>query len=581
MKRSTRLLSLLLAALMLLTAPLANVSTAAADGKTIKEIELSIIPPIAGTPSRLIDVNDVNYMISVPAAAEYHAVAAMWYTQNGAAIWDPSTDAEYTFEAGNAYRLGIMLQANDNVNDSFSTDITEKDIKITGGSLFDIQFQGGGDHLLYLTAMVRALDINNAIETVSYTINPPVAGASSAEPPVVTIPSNVNYSISAGWYNTDGSWSVPPADFSFETGKTYKYRVNVQASDGHAFSEAVKVSVNGVIDAESNNNMENFDFPYISFYYIASVTAVQPESCSVTFDANGGSGEMDPVSVNKGAEYELPACSFTAPEGKEFDKWDKGAVGDKITISVDTVIKALWKDKAVETCTITFDANGGSGKMDPVSVSKGAEYELPACSFTAPEGQEFDCWDKGAVGDKITISADTTVKAQWKDKTVETCTITFNPNGGSGKMASVTVEKGSKYTLPKCTFTPPYSSTFTKWNLGKVGAKITITADTILKAQWKIVKTNPKLTAKNKSFKIKTKTKKYTVTLKDSKGKAIKGAKLTLKVNKKTYTAKTNSKGKATFKFKLTKKGKFNATITYAGNKYFKKISKTVKITVK
>ena len=57
---------------------------------------------------------------------------------------------------------------------------------------------------------------------------------------------------------------------------------------------------------------------------------------------------------------------------------------------------------------------------------------------------------------------------------------------------------------------------------------------------------------------------------------------LYLKVNGKTYAAKTNSKGKATFKItKLTKKGKFTAVVTYNGNKYYKKVTKKTKIIIK
>ena len=59
------------------------------------------------------------------------------------------------------------------------------------------------------------------------------------------------------------------------------------------------------------------------------------------------------------------------------------------------------------------------------------------------------------------------------------------------------------------------------------------------------------------------------------------GKKLTLKVKGKTYTAKINSKGKATFTLKLTKKGKFTAKIKFAGDKTYKASSKSVKITVK
>ena len=97
-----------------------------------------------------------------------------------------------------------------------------------------------------------------------------------------------------------------------------------------------------------------------------------------------------------------------------------------------------------------------------------------------------------------------------------------------------------------------------------------------------VQKATPKITAKAKTFKFEDKTKKYTITLKNNKGKVMKNTKVTLKVNGKTYTAKTNSKGVATFKLtKLTKKGKYNAVITYAGNKYYKKATKKTKITVK
>ena len=70
-------------------------------------------------------------------------------------------------------------------------------------------------------------------------------------------------------------------------------------------------------------------------------------------------------------------------------------------------------------------------------------------------------------------------------------------------------------------------------------------------------------------------------TLKDSKGKAIKGKKITIKVNGKTFSAKTNSKGVATIKVKVSKKGKFTATAKFAGDNTYKAISKKAYFTVK
>ena len=96
-----------------------------------------------------------------------------------------------------------------------------------------------------------------------------------------------------------------------------------------------------------------------------------------------------------------------------------------------------------------------------------------------------------------------------------------------------------------------------------------------------VKKAKAKIIAKNKTFKKSKKSKKYTITLKDNTGKPIKKAKVTLKVKGKNYKAKTNSKGKATFKIKnLNKKGTFKAVITYKGNKYYNKVTKKSKIKV-
>jgi hypothetical protein len=104
-----------------------------------------------------------------------------------------------------------------------------------------------------------------------------------------------------------------------------------------------------------------------------------------------------------GEWLKLPECTFTAPEGMEFDAWQKGeqkaAPGEEVYLDSEAVtITALWKEKEPEPddptkpWTITFDANGGTGAMDPVTVPKaegGTTYTLPACGFTAPEGKTF------------------------------------------------------------------------------------------------------------------------------------------------------------------------------------------------
>ena len=97
-----------------------------------------------------------------------------------------------------------------------------------------------------------------------------------------------------------------------------------------------------------------------------------------------------------------------------------------------------------------------------------------------------------------------------------------------------------------------------------------------------VKKAKPKIIAKKKTFKKAKKVKKYAITLKDNMGKPIKKAKVTLKIKGKTFKAKTNAKGKATFKIKkLTKKGTFKAIITFKGNAFYNKVTKKVKIKMK
>ena len=118
-------------------------------------------------------------------------------------------------------------------------------------------------------------------------------------------------------------------------------------------------------------------------------------------------------------------------------------------------------------------------------------------------------------------------------------------------------------------------------------------------------KAKPKIIAKKKKFKAKSKKKRFKITLKDNTGKPIKKAKVTLKLKKigkkskkskkstskkskkskktsrKKKFVKTNSKGKATFKINKSKKGKYQATIKFSGNKYYRAVTKKVRITIK
>ncbi len=88
-------------------------------------------------------------------------------------------------------------------------------------------------------------------------------------------------------------------------------------------------------------------------------------------------------------------------------------------------------------------------------------------------------------------------------------------------------------------------------------------------------KTAPKLTAKKRTYKAKTKKKTITAILKNKNKKGIKGARIVFKIKGKKYTAKTNKKGIATVKVKIKKKGKYTVKITFSGSKLY--TAKTIK----
>ena len=98
------------------------------------------------------------------------------------------------------------------------------------------------------------------------------------------------------------------------------------------------------------------------------------------------------------------------------------------------------------------------------------------------------------------------------------------------------------------------------------------------------IKVNPqkvKLTVAKKKYKVKSKKKYLVATLKSSNKKAIKGKKLVFIVNKKKYTAKTNKKGVAKVKVKLSKKKTYKFKVKFLGDSTFKKISKKGKVKIK
>ena len=180
-----------------------------------------------------------------------------------------------------------------------------------------------------------------------------------------------------------------------------------------------------------------------------------PNKALISFDPYGGSGSMGPFEATKQGyyyNYTLPQNAFTPPTNKIFRAWwyiDRYYdPGDTISVTGDSLVYATWKDKPAEIVTVSFDKNGGSGNMGDQNVVKGKTYKLPDCGFTAPTNQEFKAWlvgtEEKAIGDSITVNANTTVKAIWKYKTPS---ITVAPADNGSITAPKSAQAGSKVTI--------------------------------------------------------------------------------------------------------------------------------------
>ena len=206
--------------------------------------------------------------------------------------------------------------------------------------------------------------------------------------------------------------------------------------------------------------------------------------CTITFDGNGGSGSMEPITVKEGANYILPACGFTAPADQEFRVWEIGGteykVGDSYTVNVDTGIKALWENSVIPpttyTVTISNDGNG-SGTASPSAAVVGTEITLTATPNTGYRFKEWEVISGGVVitNNKFTMpDGNVEVKAIFeKDAPPAPTEYTVTVTSGGNGTASVSHAKAVVGTEITLTATPDTGYRFKEWEVISGGVVIT------------------------------------------------------------------------------------------------------------
>ena len=214
--------------------------------------------------------------------------------------------------------------------------------------------------------------------------------------------------------------------------------------------------------------------------------------CTITFNASGGSGSMDSVTVNAGTIYILPACGFTAPADQEFKAWEIGGteykVGDSYTVLVDTEIKALWENSVITpttyTVTVSNDGNG-TASASHAKAAAGTEITLTATPNTGYHFKEWQVINGGVTikDDKFLMPNDNVeIKAIFEEDAPPAPTefiVTFDGNGGTPSVGSMTTTDRKLTSLPSASRSGSYS--FYGWYTEKSGGT-KITTDTVFHA---------------------------------------------------------------------------------------------------
>lgn len=307
-----------------------------------------------------------------------------------------------------------------------------------------------------------------AINTVSDTVKISPSGGGTVSPNPIT-----------GQENTEiNTTAIPATGYNF---KHWRYN-DSSASGGYSESTTnpLKITITGKRD----------------------ITAVfELKSYTVTWNANGGT--VSPASTTKIHGSTLgtlptPTRASTAEYSYTFAGWFTAASGGTqisltTTVTENVTYYAHWTATKL-SYTATFNGNGGS-TPSPSSITK--EYNtalgtLPTCTRT---GYTFLGWyTASSGGTKIStttvVTKDITYYAQWS---INSYTLTFDPNGGTVTPTSKDLEYNSAYgTLPTPTRASDaqYTYTFAGWYTAATGGtQVTATTkmetkDTTVYAHW-------------------------------------------------------------------------------------------------
>ena len=194
-----------------------------------------------------------------------------------------------------------------------------------------------------------------------------------------------------------------------------------------------------------------------------------PQTHTVTFNAGGGTGTVDPMTAEAGTVITLPSADGLSRQYYTFTAWETGGKrynpSDDFTVNADTVFTAVWTRNTIR---VTYEANHESvaPPTHTETVDAGGFFRLLENPFdNSPDGQILYGWALTKTPQESEIlkpntgysagEADITFYAVWKSSS-EVVSLTWNKNGAEilspyleeSDLFPATLTSGMTFTFP-------------------------------------------------------------------------------------------------------------------------------------
>lgn len=244
---------------------------------------------------------------------------------------------------------------------------------------------------------------------------------------------------------------------------------------------------------EGQASYYNFNTPVTSDITLVAVWQTT-QICTITFNLNGGYGDFPDITINRLEKIEEPSAK-PAKAGNHFKYW---------ALSTDLTKEYNWNNLVSENITliavwenfnrvVSFNSNGGTAAPGTIILNVGdcvSDFEK-MLNENQPEriGYTFEFWATSPTSNvaynlDLPVTNNLTLYAIWR---INTYTVSFNLDGGSGSFPNKTINYGSTVSKPAATPTKD-GFTFKYWALSgqttEYNFSTPVTSDITLVAIW-------------------------------------------------------------------------------------------------